>query len=59
MEVILHKSDELDKKYMVNIDGRTIHFGAAGYEDYSMHKDEDRKQSYIKRHKKGNIGIIF
>ena len=29
-----------------------IHFGAAGYEDYTMHKDDDRKQRYIKRHMK-------
>lgn len=27
-------------------------FGAKGYEDYTIHKDDDRKQNYISRHKK-------
>jgi hypothetical protein len=29
---------------------KTIKFGAAGYEDFTMHKDEARKASYISRH---------
>jgi hypothetical protein len=28
-----------------------VHFGAAGYEDFTMHKDEARKKNYIQRHK--------
>ena len=36
-----------------NSDGkRTTHFGATGYSDYTKHKDEQRKQNYIKRHRK-------
>ena len=27
-------------------------FGAQGYEDYSIHKDAERKKLYIERHKK-------
>ena len=27
-------------------------FGADGYEDYTIHKDDDRKQNYLNRHKK-------
>ncbi len=30
---------------------KTIHFGADGYSDYTIHKDEARKQRYIDRHK--------
>jgi hypothetical protein len=29
---------------------RTIHFGAQGYEDYTMHHDERRRRSYLDRH---------
>lgn len=37
---------------MVRVDGKTIHFGAAGMSDYTKHKDASRKQRYITRHKK-------
>jgi hypothetical protein len=30
---------------------KTIHFGATGYEDYTTHKDDERKNRYIERHK--------
>jgi len=30
---------------------KTIYFGATGYEDFTTHKDEKRKQNYITRHK--------
>ena len=29
---------------------RTIHFGAKGYEDFTMHNDKHRKDNYINRH---------
>lgn len=29
-----------------------VHFGAKGYDDYTTHKDEKRKELYIKRHEK-------
>ena len=29
---------------------KTVHFGAAGMSDYTIHKDDDRKERYIKRH---------
>ena len=31
---------------------KTVHFGAAGMSDYTKHKDDERKQAYIQRHKK-------
>lgn len=30
---------------------KTIHFGANGYEDYTMHKDPKRKERYKQRHR--------
>lgn len=48
----LSRSNKPDKKYMVRIDNKTIHFGARGMSDYTKHKDSARKQRYITRHKK-------
>jgi len=33
-------------------DIKTVHFGAKGYEDYTIHKDKKRKEMYINRHNK-------
>lgn len=46
-------SDKPDKKYfIVTSSGKKVYFGAAGYEDYTTHKDPERKEAYIKRHQK-------
>ena len=29
---------------------KKIHFGASGFEDYTMHKNDSRKNNYINRH---------
>ena len=51
--IIITKSTRKDKKLMAIIDNKKIiHFGATGYEDFTTHKDEKRKQNYITRHKK-------
>ena len=39
---------------MVNVDGRTIHFGATGYQDFTTHKDPKRKTNYLARHSNEN-----
>jgi hypothetical protein len=31
---------------------KTINFGAKGMSDYTIHKDDNRKERYINRHKK-------
>jgi len=31
---------------------KTIHFGDSNYSDYTIHKDESRRQRYIDRHRK-------
>jgi hypothetical protein len=54
----LEKSNRKDKKYMVSYlnpeTGRvaTIHFGAKGMSDFTIHKDEERKRLYLIRHQK-------
>ena len=51
MQVKISKSTRRGKKYMAAIEGGpTVHFGAAGYEDYTQHGDEKRKASYLARH---------
>jgi len=59
MEVIIKKSKKADKKLDAIVDGRkTISFGANGYSDYTIHKDPERKNRYINRHKdKENWGL--
>ena len=36
---------------MAKVGDKTVHFGATGYEDYTIHKDEKRKASYLARHR--------
>ena len=53
-KVIIVKSDR-DKKFkalFTNADGKkkTIHFGAKGMSDYTIHKDKKRKERYLARH---------
>ena len=52
MEIVLTKSKKKDKKYDAVIEGKkTISFGQAGASDFTKHKDVERKDRYIKRHK--------
>ena len=51
-DVIIKKSSKKDKKYDAVIHGKkTISFGAVGYSDFTKHKNEERKDRYIARHK--------
>lgn len=56
MHVIISKSPNPLKKYVATItnDGiiKNVYFGAAGMSDYTIHKDDDRKQRYLNRHRK-------
>ena len=53
MEIVIKKSTNSNKKFDAVIDGKKkISFGQAGASDYTKHKDDDRKKSYIDRHRK-------
>ena len=53
MEVVIQKSKKADKKFDAIIDGKkTIPFGFKMHSDFTLHKDEARKQRYINRHEK-------
>jgi hypothetical protein len=44
-----YPSDKPEKKYyMITKDNKRVYFGAAGMSDFTKHKDEERKQRYIK-----------
>ena len=48
-----YKSDKPGKKYFIITESnKKVYFGASGYSDFTIHKDEARKQRYIDRHKK-------
>ena len=49
--ILLARSSRADKKFMVKVDDKVVHFGARGYEDYTIHKDKTRYERYIIRHK--------
>ena len=47
-----YKSDKPDKKYyIITSNNKKIYFGQANASDMTQHKDEERKQRYINRHK--------
>lgn len=56
MYVQLEKSTREGKKYKaVFYDNdrkkiKTTHFGAVGYQDYTTHNDDERKNNYLSRH---------
>ena len=53
MDIVISKSEKADKKMKAVINGKkTIHVGQAGASDMTQHKDKDRKQAYMNRHKK-------
>ena len=52
IRVRLTRSPMLSKKYRVRFDnGSHVDFGARGYSDYTIHKDDDRRALYLKRHR--------
>ena len=58
MGVVLTKSKKPDKKYDARIDGsKTVSFGQKGASDFTKHKNTDRKEIYIDRHKKNEDWI--
>lgn len=54
MKLILKPSTRKNKKWMVIFpdNKKTVHFGARGMSDFTIHKNPQRKELYIGRHKK-------
>ena len=46
-------STKKNKKYMVTRpDGKVVHFGQMGYEDFTKHKNKTRRKNYLTRSRK-------
>jgi len=53
MFIKLKKSPRKNKKFRVTFeDNKTVDFGASGYSDYTIHKNQERMHRYLARHKK-------
>jgi hypothetical protein len=50
-KIILQQSNRSEKKYMVTIGKKTIHFGSSPYKSYEVHKDKARMLRYLNRHR--------
>ena len=57
----LDYSSRKNNKYMVTLtSGKKVHFGSPKYEDYTIHKDKERRDKYLSRamkikNKKGEL----
>ena len=57
----LDYSSRKNNKYMVKLPGgKKVHFGSPKYEDYTIHKDKERRDKYLSRatkikNKKGEL----
>lgn len=51
MQFNLSRSTRKDKKWMISDGTKTVHFGAFGYSDFTIHKDPKRMERYLARHK--------
>ena len=51
-----YKSYKPNKKYyIITNNNKKVYFGQAGASDFTIHKDEARKQRYINRHKNNEV----
>jgi hypothetical protein len=48
----IYLSTRKDKKYMIRNGAKWIHFGAKGYEDFTYHHDEARREKFRRRNKR-------
>lgn len=52
-DVVIQPSTRAGKKYMIQKpDGKWVHFGAMGYEDFTKHRDLNRRRLFHTRNKR-------
>ena len=49
--IIISPANDGIHKIQAKVGNKTVKFGAVGYEDLTIHKDEKRKKAYIARHR--------
>jgi len=48
--ITVYLSDKPEKKYMIQKpDGKWVYFGQMGFEDFTKHKDQERRNRYLRR----------
>jgi hypothetical protein len=52
IEKSIKPQKKLQAVFSINGKNKTVHFGASHYEDFTKHKDTERKRLYILRHQK-------
>ena len=53
MQIVISPRDKANKIFEARIDGKkSIHFGAKGMSDFTIHKDPMMKNRYLDRHSK-------
>lgn len=50
---VVRDTDGIHKFKALFPEGRTVHFGAKGYSDFTLHKDPARMKRYLTRHGRG------
>ena len=51
MIIYISESGRANKKWKAETEGhRAVHFGQAGADDFTTHRDEPKRQAYIARH---------
>jgi hypothetical protein len=50
--VVIKRSSNPEKKYDAVFKDKVVSFGNKNYSDFTLHKDEKRKENYIRRHSK-------
>ena len=49
--IVIHKSNIPNKKFTAIVNNKKINFGDNRYQDFTKHKDPERKKAYLSRHK--------
>jgi hypothetical protein len=47
----LTRSNRKNKKWKITGDFGTVHFGDSRYEDFTQHRDKERRRRYLERHR--------
>ena len=59
--VVIKPSTKKDKKMMAIFENgnkkKTVHFGSAGMDDYTLKGDKEQKKRYRQRHKKDKLNV--
>ena len=59
-DVDLYLSSSKNKKYMVfDEQGKKVHFGSILYQDYTKHKDKQKRNNFRNRNRRWAVAVKF